>query len=132
MKKYLKTPEEVIDALAAGQIVCDEDSQWKLYKGFVMRKDNAFDNWVVNDYILSDYVGLYIDEPEPLKLEVGKFYKIRNGKKAIILADDCESTNYPYLVAEIGKETHIYRLNKNGCVYEKGANAWDIVAPWKV
>ena len=132
MKKYLKTPEEVIDALVAGKVVCDEDSQWKLYKGFVMRKDNGFDNWVVNDYILSEYTGLYIDEPAPLKIDVGKFYKTREGKKVIILADNYNRINYPYLVAEIGKETKPYRLNPNGRVYEKdGANAYDIVAPWK-
>ena len=132
MKKYLKTPEEVIDTLVAGKVLCDEDSQWKLYKGFIMRKDNGFDNWVVNDYILSDYAGLYVDEPKPIEIEVGKFYKTRNGEKIIILADNCDKKNYPYLVAEIGKETHPYRLNKNGRVYEKDkANAYDIVAPWK-
>lgn len=131
MKKYLKTPEEVIDALVAGKVVCDEGSQWKLYKGFVMRKDNGFDSWVVNDYILSEYTGLYIDEPAPLKIDVGKFYKTREGKKVIILTDDCEEKNYSYLVAEVGVWSTPYTIRKNGRIYETEANAYDIVAPWK-
>lgn len=133
MKRYLKSAEEVIDALVAGKVVCDEDSQWKLYKGFIVRKDNGFDDtWIANDHISSNFTGLYVDEPKPLKIEVGKFYKTRNGEKVIILADNCDKKNYPYLVAEIGKETHPYRLNTNGRIYEKdGANAYDIIAPWK-
>lgn len=133
MKKYLKNPEEVIDALVAGKVLRDNDnSQWKLHKGFIMRKDANSDTWIVNDCISSNYAGLYIDEPKPLELEVGKFYKTREGEKVIILANNCNRINYPYLVAEIGKETKPYRLNPNGRVYEKdGVNAYDIVAPWK-
>lgn len=132
MKKFLKKPEEVIDALVDGKVVCDNESQWKIYKGFIMRKDDGFDTWIVNDCISSNFTGLYIDGPEPFNLEAGKFYKTRCGKKVIMLAVNCDRKNYPYLVAEIGKEARRYRLNNNGCVYEKdGANPYDIIAPWK-
>lgn len=127
MKKYLKSPEEVIDALVAGKVVCDKESQWKLHKGFIVRKDEDFDIWIVNDCISSNYAGLYIDEPEPLKLEVGKFYKTREGGKVIILADISKEK---FFVAEISRWTSPYTVRKNGYVYEKGANAYDIIAPW--
>lgn len=123
MKRYLKSPEEVIDALVTGKVVCDEDSQWKLYKGFIVRKDNNSDIWVVNDHIYSILTGLYVDEPELLKLEVGKFYKTRNSEKVII--------KDKFFVAQINHRTNPYTVRKNGCVYEKGANAYDIIAPWK-
>ena len=128
MKKYLKSPEEVIDALVAGKVVCDKESQWKLHKGFIVRKDEDFDIWIVNDCISSNYAGLYIDEPEPLKLEVGKFYKTREGGKVIILAD---INGGKFFVAEISRWTSPYTVRKNGCVYENGANAYDIIAPWQ-
>lgn len=130
MKRYLKSPEEVIDALVAGKVVCDEDSQWKLYKGFIVRKDNGFDNWVANDALSSVFAGLYVDEPKPLKIEVGKFYKTRDGEKVIVLSDECKEKDYPYSIAVVGKWTKPYTLRKNGCVYEHGANAYDIIAPW--
>lgn len=131
MKRYLKSPEEVIDALVAGKVVCDEDnSQWKLYKGFIVRKDNDSDIWVVNDHIYSILTGLYVNEPKPLKIEVGKFYKTRDGEKVIVLSDECKEKDYPYSVAVVGKWTIPYTLRKNGCVYEDGVNAYDIIAPW--
>lgn len=78
-KRYLKTPEEVIQALKEGKIIRDNESQWTLLEGCIVRKDNDFDTWVVNDFISGEYRGLYIEEPESLKLEVGKFYKTRRG-----------------------------------------------------
>lgn len=132
MKRYLKTLEQVIDALRAGKVIHDEDSQWALHKGFIVRKDNGFDDWVVNDSIDSSYSNVYIEESEPLKLEVGKFYKTRGGKKVIILANNCEKPNNPYLVAGIDIWGKPYKVNKNGRVYENDeTNPWNIIAPWQ-
>ena len=84
-KKYLKTPEEVIDALQSGKTIRDHSSQWKLHKGFIVRKGANSDTWIVNDYVPSNYDGIYVEEQEPLKLEVGKFYKTRDGKRLLYL-----------------------------------------------
>lgn len=65
------------------------------------------------------------------ELKVGEFYKTRSGQKVIVLADNCNRINYPYLVAEIGIWAKPYKVNKNGRVYEKDkTNPWNIIAPW--
>ena len=129
MKRYLKTPEEVIDALAAGKVVRDEGSQWTLYKGFIMRKDNTFDNWVVNDYILSEYAGLYVDEPKPIEIEVGKFYKTRNGRKAFVYAKTNFDYPYRFCVAMVGN-LESYSVNAKGTQSDIEQRPVDLIAPW--
>lgn len=132
MKRYLKTPEEIIDALQNGkELRNNEGIIWKVYNSCIMRKEkNGF--WIANAAITPDLEGIYIDEPELIKLEVGKFYRTRNGEKVIVLADNCNGINYPYLVAKIGIWAKPYKVNKNGRVYEKdGANPLDVIAPWE-
>lgn len=83
-KRYLKTPEEVIDALQDGKIVIDgEGYNYKLYKGIIFWKYK--EKWAVTPTTSCLY-GLYVNESEPLKLEVGKFYKTRDGRKAYVYA----------------------------------------------
>lgn len=126
-KRYLKTPEEVIDALQAGKVVTDGACRCKLYKGIIVCKDK--EQWNITPTLSHEY-GLSVDEPEPLKLEVGKFYKTRNGLKAIIY-DTEAAINYPYCIALI--------KNKKSCTYyctPDGKNSTDIegldlVAPWE-
>ena len=130
MKKYLKTPEEVIDALQAEKKVETENLEYKFINGILVAIGKTDKNWIVYPALSSSVIP-YINETEPITLEVGKFYMTREGKKVIILADNCKPKDSPYLVAEIGKCSTLYAIRKNGCIYEKGANACDIIAPWK-
>ena len=38
-KRYLKTPEEVINALQEGKVLTDGESKWMFHKGYIVRKD---------------------------------------------------------------------------------------------
>ena len=98
-KRYLKTPEEVIDALQAGKEVRDNESVWTLYKSCIVRKDkDGF--WSMNPEINADFDGVYVDEPEPLKLEVGKFYRTRDDRKAWIVEGKDINGAFPFTVTK--------------------------------
>lgn len=94
-KRYLM-PEEVAKALNEGKTVkTDRDYAYVLKDGFIIQ---SFLGKVrsINTTILWD-ANYYIDEPEPLKLEVGKFYRTRRGDKVVCL---CQRGDY-----------YIHRLN---------------------
>ena len=77
MKKvYLETPEAVIKALKAGKVIKDENNyNFKIVDGFIVTTDE--NEFFVGDSIYSDCKP-YILEEEPLKIEVGKWYEMRN------------------------------------------------------
>lgn len=127
MKRYLKTPEEVIDALQDGKVVIDgEGYNYKLYKGIILWK--YMNKWAVTPTIGYLY-GMYVDEPEPLKLEVGKFYKTRDGRKAWVVSRQ-QDEHYPYIIAVLGK-VDAYAVTKDGRFYDDKPYADDLVAPWE-
>ena len=88
MKKvYLKDlqPDEVIRRLRAGEVVKDEKIKEiiKMIEGilsFVSPFGNIRLNIILNP-LCPDY---YFEEPEKLKLEVGKCYRTRDGRKAFV------------------------------------------------
>lgn len=128
MKRYLKTPEEVIDALQDGKVVIDgEGYNYKLYKGIIFWKYK--NKWAVTPTTSCLY-GLYVNEPEPLKLEVGKFYKTRDGRKAWIMEYLPTEDTFQFRVAA-QKEYSIYTVTKEGRRYSECASILDLVAPWE-
>lgn len=129
-KRYLKTPEEVIDALQAGKVIRDKESQWKLHKGFIVRKDDAFDAWVVNDCLCSSHTDIYVEEPDPFKLEVGKFYRTRDGRKAWVMECTDMKGAFPFRVAT-QRECSTYVITKDGRRYFEDTDGTDLVAPWE-
>lgn len=131
MKRYLKTPEEVIGALQTGKTLYDDvakGSQWSLYKGVLIRKDND-GYFLVNTPICKGW-NVYIEEPEPLKLEVGKFYKTRDGRKAWVVERIDTEDIFTFRVAT-RKEGAIYTVTKEGNRFSEGRSATDLVAPWE-
>lgn len=127
MKRYLKTPEEVIDALQDGKVVIDgEGYNYKLYKGIIFWKYK--NKWAVTPTISYLY-GMYVDEPEPLKLEVGMFYKTRDGRKAWVVSRH-QDEHFPYIIAVLGK-VDAYAVTKDGRFYDDRPYAYDLVAPWE-
>lgn len=126
-KRYLKTPEEVIDALQAGKVVIDGAGyNYKMYKGVFLWKDK--ERWDIAPTL--DYrSGLHINESEPLRLEVGKFYKTRDGRKAWITECTVDDT-FPFRVA-VQKEYAIYTVTEGGKRFSEGTSRADLVAPWE-
>ena len=74
---------------------------------------------------------VYIDELEPLKLEVGKFYKTRGGKKVVVLGDTYKRAGFPFIVAVVGGCGYSYPVRKDGRVFNMKIDNYDIVASWE-
>ena len=128
-KRYLKTPEEVIDALQDGKEIHDSEGRvWKLYNGCAIRKDKS-GFWSVNTPINAHFDGLYAYDTEPLKLEVGKFYKTRDGRKAWIVEGTMDDT-FPFRVAA-QKEYAVYTVTEEGKCFSEDMSGSDLVAPWE-
>lgn len=128
MKRYLKTPEEVIDALQAGKKIEAGDFEYRLVGEVLIAINKTDKSWAVNAGIYSDDIP-FIEEPEPLKLEIGKFYKTRNGRKAWVIACQ-QSFHYPYVVAILGDPCS-YTVLENGSFSEARTSPDDLVAPWE-
>ena len=65
MKKYLKTPEEVIDALQSGKKVETNELEYKFINGILVAISKTDKNWIVYPALYSSVIP-YINEPESL------------------------------------------------------------------
>lgn len=126
MKRYLETPEEVIDALQEGKTVFAKSGErYKLYKGLVVGKLKK--SALINSYICETDEP-YIEEPESLKIEVGKFYKTRAGEKA-----RCYLTgeHKAYFTID-GSYGYISVYLETGGSWKDGEKSdYDIIGPWE-
>lgn len=132
MKKvYLETPEAVIKALKDGKEIKNEDEynkySYKLVDGFIV--NTVGNNFIVGGDISNIDNHPYILEEEPLKIEVDKFYKTRDGRKAFVYAKICFDYAYPFCVVRAEK-LDSYNVNENG---KQASNdqSLNLVAPWE-
>lgn len=79
MKKYLKTPEEVISALKEGKTVHSDCGEYKMIDGLIVFESGGL--CTLNAGLMLNEKP-FVKEAEPFKIEVGKFYKTRDGNKA--------------------------------------------------
>lgn len=129
MKKFLRTPEEVVQALQEGNKVQTDYMEYWFRKG-VFFSLNKKDGYVcINSNVLFIPDCMYVEEPKPLKIEVGKFYRTRGGKKALVYARISDEYPYPYYVAKVGMAV-TYSVNADGRRTDE-ENAVDLVAPWE-
>lgn len=131
MKRYLKTPEEIIKELKKGkEVLCDTFGQHYIYKMIdgVVYKYNE-NSWVMNGCLDSSDKA-YIEEPDPFKLEVGKFYRTRDGRKvAVTYLSTVRKDPYPVCVVLIGT-TKMYWVRTDG-LKSTESGVLDLVAPWE-
>lgn len=71
---------------------------------------------------------MYVEEQEPLKIEVGNFYKTRNGKKAYCFYKE-EDKLYPNHIAIDNGNWDIY--TDDGLTFCDEENPEDIVGYWE-
>ena len=90
------------------------------------------DFWLVNDSVGSDF-GIYINEPEPLKLEVGKFYKTRGGERAVVLGIEKNNKDgFPVYVAVLDDFSETFYVKTDGRYNSDNTDEEvDLVAPWE-
>ena len=126
MKKYLKTPEEVIDALHEGKTVFGRTfEKFELYRGFIIEKNRG--GYAINSNIYNADTP-FIKEPDPLKIEVGKFYKTRAGKKARCY---CQSKQKSFFTID-GEPDGYYVWADTGRFWRGDAtSSCDIIGPWE-
>ena len=130
-KKYLKTPEEVIQALQDKKEVFDFlGNNYKLVNGIIIYRTQK-GGWGINARIgHSDK--LYVNEPEQIKLEVGKFYKTRCGKKAIILGKEDVDDGFPIHIALMDYYANAFYVSVSGRYNIDGSdNELDLISPWE-
>ena len=131
MKKvYLETPEAVIKALKDGKEVRDKyGSICKLVDGIIISKLNDF--FEIGKPIRSVNKP-YILEEEPLKIEVGKFYKTRCGKKAIVLGKEDVDDVFPIHVALMNYCANAFYVSVSGRYnIDDSDNELDLIGPWE-
>ena len=128
MKKvYLETPESVIKALKEGKVIKDDNGySYKLVDGFIV--STYKNHFIVGDNIFNIDNHPYILEEEPLKIEVGKFYKTKNGRKAWVVSRQ-QDEHYPYIIA-ILDEVDAYAVTKDGRFYDDRSYSFDLVGQW--
>ena len=130
MKRYLKTPEAVIKALKEGKVVKSKNVKYRLIDGIICSFHEEYGRkmWTVCNSI-SEYEKVYIDEPEPLKIEVGKFYKTRDGRKAFVCANTYTGLCWVVIIDSSADRTFCCTVDGMFCPGEE--NEKDLVAPWK-
>lgn len=129
MKRYLKTQEEVTQALREGKTVQTNEMEYGIINNLIVGFDKIVREIYINPAIrLSEKP--YIEEPEPLKLEVGKFYRTRDGRKVVVTyITSGFPDRYPVCVLIMGT-TKMYWVKIDG-LKDTGNLALDLVAPWE-
>lgn len=126
MKKYLSTPEEVIKALKERKDVrSSTNCCYKMIDGVICVCGRS--GWCIGTHI-NDAENPYIEEVEPLKIEVGKFYKTKNNQKAYVYLNYgnglfravCEGYANSYCIDDKGEYIRCPKIDK-----------LNLVSPWE-
>ena len=119
------------------KIECDDDSCFELIDGFIVQtQGNGMK--VVNSALFFEAEGYkcYIEEPEPLKFEVNRAYKTREGLK-VFLFEIRENKNEDIVLCFIGQDNNykLYNFTTNAKgQYDRLRNIdsqFDIVGYWE-
>ena len=127
MKTYLKdlTPDEVIRRLKAGEVAKGEDCIIKMVDGVpcIYYGDGTVNFNIL--IILDKLTEIYFETPDELKLEVGKCYKTRDGRKAFVYSH--MGTTWKGVLVEIDG---MLSWENDGRVYTSGEHDFDLISEW--
>lgn len=116
IKRYLKT-QEVIDAIRNSDTIFFGNNCKLIGNTLFMSSDKGLITQSNDAYII-----------EPLKLEVGKFYRTRSGNKVIVLhVDKNDTSGFPVRVAVVGCTNTLYFVSRTGGHSNGFTSEWDIV-----
>ena len=124
-KVYLKTPEAVIKALKEGKVVKSKNVKYRLIDGIICSLHEEYERtmWTVGNSIF-EYEDAYIDEQEPLKIEVGKWYETRGHQKARCYNFD--NNSYFFTIDNYT----VFLTDTKGYCRRKQVSDLDIIGPW--
>ena len=125
MKKYLNSLEEITKALKEGNDVFDNgtNTYFKLVDGLLIRFENG--KTYIGAQIFFCPRTYYCYEEDPLKLEVGKLYKIRDSRKAFICL-----VNDEYVYGCIEHWSKLCKWNRDGGRVD-GPDNTDLIEEWR-
>lgn len=135
MKKYLKTPEEVIDALEAGKVIhhSKDNRTFLMNRKYIVRQCSSGVVYFGAQIEMDGYPYIEVEDPKPeIKLEVGKFYKTRDGRKMFCYCKQKES-DAPFRCVSVGTcDTNSYSFREDGNYLGNGVPSYfDIVSEWE-
>lgn len=131
--------KDLLPFLKDGWVAMDKDGRWFWYG---KKPSKCVCTWSSCEY---QHIGLFDIEPADdwekslmkcgkkpeLKLEVGKFYRTREGRKAIVLSNSL-SKKYPFWACIVG-EIQPYKVNIKGFTFSEDLpDEFDIISEWEV
>lgn len=129
--RNIKDFKDFMECIKSGKVVRANGGKYTFEEGCIVwqyedgRKDY---NALVNEYALKD---MTVEGHEPLKIEVGKFYKTREGKKAFVY-NILKGDNYPVKAVIINDYRGVMPYDEDGFSYKnKEPMLDDLVAPWE-
>lgn len=134
IKVYLNTVEDLTKALNEGKtLIDDNNNKYKKINSILVcfLPSGAYIN---GDILCVNQRKYYYEEKEPLKIEVGKFYKTRDGKKVICAYKSKSAKDVrPYFFSSVGGD-EIFSMWTTGngfCRDEEKTYKEDIVDYWE-
>lgn len=129
MKKYIKDMErnEVLERLISGDILtCNGGAKVEMIRGIICATSSN-DNEIINYQLsMNDGIDWYFELPiKTVDIEVGKFYRTRNGEKAYVFG---VSNDGNYNVAIEGGR--VYNILPTGYYTEEKESDDDLVCLW--
>lgn len=131
MKKVLLKdlqPDEVIRRLKAGEVVKDECSKEiiKMIEG-ILCSVSDLGNTRLNILLNPLYPDYYFEEPEELKLEVGKCYRTKDGRKAFISSYNSSTKYFKGAVIDF---LNLAVWTENGLYLYATESGLDLISEW--
>ena len=131
MKTYLKdlTPEEIIKRLQAGEVVNFEEysTKIKMIEGVL---SSVFQDGTIRLNVSLDLFDerCYFETPDELKLEVGKCYRTKDGRKAFISSYNSSTKYFKGAVIDF---LNLAVWTENGMyLYASEESGLDLISEW--
>lgn len=132
MKTYLKdlTPDEVIRRLKVGEVVKNYDATktYKIVDGMLcefLPSGGVNYNIALQIWMNSNF---YFETPDELKLEVGKCYKTRDGRKAFISIQNKLDKKFSGIY--VGCNSCCAWFNDGCYKIDKSESSFDLISEW--
>ncbi len=132
MREYLNNlpTKEIIERLLAGKIAKNDLGRTLYAINGVLCGSIPNEKTVIGACVgVSDFENLYFEEPEKLKIEVGKCYKTRDGRKAFISSINNDS-EFPFRGIIIGFDSTDKWLENGKFNVYQSENDLDLISEW--